>query len=140
MQLTLRGYVREAELFKDDAEPGCCEARCRRKAGRRGQPMDQWPSTSRLETTRVRRGKKAFANETLGGASAWTKRNKGSGEFMALKRPGKKKKAAKKFKGVRTEKAAFKKRTAKKKTGVETRTRDAVARVSRVSRMPCSFR
>jgi hypothetical protein len=33
------------------------------------------------------------AKTTLGGASAWTKRNKNSGEFMALKRPGKKKTA-----------------------------------------------
>ena len=62
---------------------------------------DQWPLISRLETR---------------GASAWTKRNKGSGEFMALKRPGKKKKPAKKFKGVRTERTAKKKTGAKKKT------------------------
>jgi hypothetical protein len=36
----------------------------------------------------------------LGGASAWTKRNKTSGEFMAVKKPAAKKNA-KKFKGVR---------------------------------------
>ena len=41
---------------------------------------------------------------TLGGASAWTKRNKKSGEFMAVKKPTKNTKAAKKFKGVRREK------------------------------------
>jgi hypothetical protein len=41
---------------------------------------------------------------TLGGASAWTKRSKTSGESMAVKKPAKKKKAAKKFKGVRREK------------------------------------
>ena len=35
--------------------------------------------------------KRSQAKTTLGGASAWTKRNKNSGEFMALKRPGKKK-------------------------------------------------
>jgi len=40
----------------------------------------------------------------LGGATAWTKRNKTSGEFMAVKKPAKKTKAAKKFKGVRREK------------------------------------
>ena len=57
--------------------------------------------------------KRSQTKTTLGGASAWTKRNRDSGEFMALKRPGKKK-AAKKFKGVRVETAAAKKRTAKK--------------------------
>jgi hypothetical protein len=39
----------------------------------------------------------------LGGATAWTKRNKTSGEFTGVKKPAKKKKAAKKFKGVRRE-------------------------------------
>jgi hypothetical protein len=41
----------------------------------------------------------------LGGVSAWTKRNKASGEFMSVKKPAKNKKAAKKFKGVRRERA-----------------------------------
>jgi hypothetical protein len=36
--------------------------------------------------------------------TAWTKRSKTSGEFMAVKKPAAKKKAAKKFKGVRREK------------------------------------
>jgi hypothetical protein len=40
----------------------------------------------------------------LGGASAWTKRDKTSGEFLAIKKPAKKTKAANKFKGVRSEK------------------------------------
>ena len=40
----------------------------------------------------------------LGGATAWTKRDKTSGEFMAVKKSAKKTKAAKKFKGVRREK------------------------------------
>jgi hypothetical protein len=40
----------------------------------------------------------------LGGVTAWTKRSKTSGEFMAVKKP------AKKFKGVRREKASKKKR------------------------------
>jgi hypothetical protein len=40
----------------------------------------------------------------LGGATAWTKRDKTSGEFMAVKQSAKKTKAAKKFKGVRREK------------------------------------
>jgi hypothetical protein len=39
----------------------------------------------------------------LGGATAFTKRNKKDGEFMATKKPAKGKKAAKKFKGVRRE-------------------------------------
>jgi hypothetical protein len=47
--------------------------------------------------------KRTQLKTTLGGASAWTKRNKTSGEFMALRRPAKKKTAAKKFKGVRRE-------------------------------------
>jgi hypothetical protein len=58
--------------------------------------------------------KRSQTRTTIGGASGWTKRNKGSGEFMAVKRPGKKKKAAKKFKGVRVEKKAAKKKKAKK--------------------------
>lgn len=47
--------------------------------------------------------KRSQVRTKIGGANGWTKRNKKSGEFMAVKRPGKKK-AAKKFKGVRTEK------------------------------------
>jgi hypothetical protein len=39
----------------------------------------------------------------LGGVTAWTKRSKTSGEFMAVKKPAAKKKAAKRFKGVRRE-------------------------------------
>ncbi|MBR1211284.1 hypothetical protein [Bradyrhizobium sp. JYMT SZCCT0180] len=47
----------------------------------------------------------AIAGETtLGGATAWTKRSKKGGEFMAVKKPAKKAKAAKKFKGVWVEK------------------------------------
>ena len=49
----------------------------------------------------------------LGGVTAFTKRSKTSGEFLAVKKPAKGKKAAKKFKGVRVEKAA--KKTKKKK-------------------------
>jgi hypothetical protein len=41
----------------------------------------------------------------LGGATAWTEPNKKSGEFMAVKKPAKKTMAAKKFKGLRREKA-----------------------------------
>jgi hypothetical protein len=40
---------------------------------------------------------------TMAGASTFTKRDKKSGEFMAIMK-AKKKKAAKKFKGVRVEK------------------------------------
>lgn len=49
--------------------------------------------------------KRTQLKTTLGGASAWTKRSKKSGEFMAVKKSSKKTKAAKRFKGVRREKA-----------------------------------
>ena len=49
--------------------------------------------------------KRTQLKTTLGGASAWTKRSKTSGEFMTVKKPAKKAKAAKKFKGLRREKA-----------------------------------
>ena len=48
--------------------------------------------------------KRSQLKTTLGGATAWTKRNKTGGKFMAVKKPAAKKKAAKKFKGVRREK------------------------------------
>ena len=48
--------------------------------------------------------KRSQTRTALGGASAWTKRNKGSGEFMAVKKPAARKTAARKFKGVRIEK------------------------------------
>ena len=54
--------------------------------------------------------KRSQVKTELGGATAWTKRSKKSGEFMAVKRPAKKTKAAKKFKGVRVEKKAGKKK------------------------------
>jgi hypothetical protein len=47
--------------------------------------------------------KRTQRKTTLGGASAWTKRSKATGEYMAVKKPAKGKKAAKKFKGVRRE-------------------------------------
>jgi hypothetical protein len=55
--------------------------------------------------------KRTQLKTNLGGATAFTKRSKASGEFMAIK-SAKGKKAAKKFKGVRVEKAGKK---AKKK-------------------------
>ena len=48
--------------------------------------------------------KRSQVETRLGGATAWTKSNKKGGEFMAAKKPTKRKKAAKKFKGVRREK------------------------------------
>jgi hypothetical protein len=48
--------------------------------------------------------KRTQLKNKLGGATAWTKRDKTSGEFMAVKKPARKKTAAKKFKGVRREK------------------------------------
>jgi hypothetical protein len=47
--------------------------------------------------------KRSQFKSKLGGVTAWTKRNKKGGEFMAVKKATKKK-AAKKFKGVRREK------------------------------------
>jgi hypothetical protein len=44
--------------------------------------------------------KRSQTKSTIGGASAWAKRDRKSGEFIALKRPSKKKAA----KGVRVEK------------------------------------
>jgi hypothetical protein len=49
--------------------------------------------------------KRTQVKTKLGGASAWTKRSKKSGEFMAVKKAAKKTKTAKKFNGVRREKA-----------------------------------
>ena len=59
--------------------------------------------------------KRSQTKTTIGDATGWTKRNKGSGEFMAVKKPGKKKKAAKKFKGVRVEKKSYAKKATKKR-------------------------
>ena len=50
--------------------------------------------------------KRSQIKTKLGGATAWTKRNKNSGEFMPVKKPAKKTKAAKKFKGVWREKGS----------------------------------
>jgi hypothetical protein len=58
--------------------------------------------------------KRSQVKTTLKGASAFTKRNKTGGEFMAVKKPAKKKKAAKPFKGVRTEKKKAAKKRAKR--------------------------
>jgi hypothetical protein len=46
--------------------------------------------------------KRTQLKNRLGGVTAWTKRSKTSGEFMAVKKSAAKK-AAKKFKGVRRE-------------------------------------
>ena len=59
--------------------------------------------------------KRSQLKTKLGGATAYTKRDKGSGEFMAVKKPAKGKKVAKKFKGVRIEKTA--KKRGQKKAG-----------------------
>lgn len=53
--------------------------------------------------------KRSQTKTTLGGASAFTKRDKSSGEFMAVKKPKKGKTSAKKFKGIQVEKKAKKK-------------------------------
>jgi len=60
--------------------------------------------------------KRSQTKTTIVGASGWTKRDTKAGEFIAVKKPRKAKKAAKKFKGVRLEKKTkAKKKTAKKK-------------------------
>jgi hypothetical protein len=57
--------------------------------------------------------KRSQVKTKLGGAAAWTKRSKKSGEFMAVKKLAKKTKAAKKFKGVRVEKKVGKRKKAR---------------------------
>lgn len=52
----------------------------------------------------VRKGSQV--KSTLGGVSAWTRRSKAYGEFVAVKKPARRKTAAKKFRGVRLEKTA----------------------------------
>jgi hypothetical protein len=47
--------------------------------------------------------KRTQLKNRLGGVTAWAKRSKPSGEFMAVKKPSAKTTAAKKFKGVRRE-------------------------------------
>lgn len=54
--------------------------------------------------------KRSQTKITIDGVTGYTKRDRSSGEFMAVKKPTKAKKAAKKFKGVRVEKKAAKKR------------------------------
>jgi hypothetical protein len=61
-----------------------------RQTGRRQRAQGRGQERSQLKTR-------------LGGVTAWTKRSKTCGEFMALKKPAAKKKAANKFKGVRQE-------------------------------------
>ena len=67
---------------------------------------------------RARKGavkKRSQLKNKLGGMTAFTKRSKNSGEFIAVKKPAKGKKSAKKFKGVRMEKKVAKKKKAAKK-------------------------
>ena len=52
--------------------------------------------------------KRSQVKTKLGGASAWTKRSKSSGKFMAVKKPVAKKTSAKKFSGMRAGKKASK--------------------------------
>jgi hypothetical protein len=47
--------------------------------------------------------KRTRLKNRLGGATAWTKRSKTSGEFMAVKKAGSEEKGRQKFKGVRRE-------------------------------------
>lgn len=54
--------------------------------------------------------KRSQTKTTIGGVSGYTKRDRSTGEFMAVKKPTNAKKAATKFKGIRTEKKATKKK------------------------------
>jgi hypothetical protein len=49
--------------------------------------------------------KRSQLKTRIGGATSWTRRDKTSGEFIAAKRPSKKKAAGKEFKGVREKSA-----------------------------------
>lgn len=49
--------------------------------------------------------KRTQTKTTIGGATGYTKRDRSSGEFMAVKKPAQAKKAALKFKGVRFNKS-----------------------------------
>jgi hypothetical protein len=65
----------------------------------RGRQQTSW-----RQRPEGRSEKAVSGQDQAGDATAWTKRNKKGGEFMAVKKPAKKKKAAEKFKGVRREK------------------------------------
>jgi hypothetical protein len=56
--------------------------------------------------------KRSQSKTTIGGASGYTKRDRSTGEFMAVKKPANANKTATKFKGVRVEKKAVNKRRA----------------------------
>ncbi|MEH2501431.1 hypothetical protein V1290_000242 [Bradyrhizobium sp. AZCC 1578] len=62
--------------------------------------------------------KRSQVKTKLRGATAWTKRSKKSGEFMAVNKPAKKTKAAKKFKGVRGKESREKEKSASRRTTV----------------------
>jgi len=62
----------------------------------------------------MRRGavkKRSQTKTIIDGATGYTKRDRSSGEFKAVKKPTKARKAAKKFKGVRVEKKAAKRKS-----------------------------
>jgi hypothetical protein len=77
------------------------------KSGRKPIPIEEEPmAVNKPVGDNARKGavkKRTQLKTRLGGVSAWTKRDKTTGEFMALKKPAAKKKAAKKFKGARRE-------------------------------------
>jgi hypothetical protein len=73
--------------------------------------VERWDGCQQTHWRQRQKGRceKALANQDQDRrATGWTKRNMKSGEFMAVKKPAKKTKAAKKFKGVRAEKKAKK--------------------------------
>jgi hypothetical protein len=81
---------------------GGCDHGCARAALQRETGM----AVNKPKGDNARKGavkKRTQLKAKLGGATAWTKRNKKSGAFMAVKKPAKKTKTAKKFKGVRSE-------------------------------------
>jgi hypothetical protein len=90
-------------------EPGLCGVRV-------GENLEMSVAVNKPVGDNFRKGavkKRSQVKTKLSGATAWTKRSKTSGEFMAVKKPAKKTKAAKKFKGMRVEKKAGKRKKAR---------------------------
>lgn len=80
------------------------------------EPKEDQDGCQQTEGRQCKKGavnKRSQTKTTIGGAAGYTKRDRSSGEFMAVKKPTKAKKAAKKFKGVRMEKKAAGKKTAR---------------------------
>jgi hypothetical protein len=80
-------------------------------------PLFSWEdlhmAVNKLSGDSARKGaikKRSQTKTTIAGSSGYTKRDRSSGEFMAVKKPTKAKKAAKNFKDVRVEKNCARKK------------------------------